>query len=67
VLYCLGFVLTCHIDKRLPQRITICLRHRLPGGSAMETDPMKLRYLVLDCVGVLALFATLWLALAVLA
>jgi hypothetical protein len=28
---------------------------------------MKLRYLVLDCVGVLALFATLWLALAVLA
>jgi hypothetical protein len=33
----------------------------------METDPMKLRYLVLDCVGVLALFATLWIALAVLA
>ena len=32
----------------------------------MEIDPMKLRYHFLDCVGVLALFATLWLALAVL-
>jgi hypothetical protein len=32
----------------------------------METDPMKLRHLVLDCVGVLALFGALWLALAVL-
>ena len=32
----------------------------------METDPMKLRHLFLDCLGIVALFGALWLALAVL-